>query len=128
MSEVLRGRRIMVVEDEGLILLTLCDALQHLGCEIAAAEARVDSAVAAVATTAIDAALLDLDLGQDETSYPIADALATRGIPFAFLTGYGTDALSDAHKERPVLSKPIDDHSLEAMLKRLLAPEAPPAA
>ena len=87
--ENLRGRRIMVVEDEGLILMMLTDLLQELGCEVAAAERRTDRAVAAARAAAIDAALLDVNLGDGQTSYAIADVLAARGIPFAFLTGYG---------------------------------------
>lgn len=124
MSDALRGRRIMVVEDEGLILLTIRDMLEDLGCEIAAAESRAEPAVAAIGTTAIDAALLDVNLGR-ETSYPIADALAARGIPFAFLTGYGSSGLRHGYEGRPVLSKPVEDHALEVVLRMLLE-EAPP--
>jgi CheY-like chemotaxis protein len=121
MPEWLRGRRIMVVEDEGLILLTIQDILEELGCEVVAAESRTDPAIAAVGAEAIDAALLDVNLGQGETSYPVADALAARGIPFAFLTGYDSGGLREAHRERPVLSKPVDERSLEAVLRALLA-------
>jgi CheY-like chemotaxis protein len=125
MAQGLRGRRILVVEDEGLILMTIRDMLEELGCEIAAAESRPDRAVAAVGATAIDAALLDVNLGQGETSYPIAEALAARGIPFAFLTGYDSGGLSEGHQGRPVLSKPVDERDLEAVLQRLLGPGRP---
>jgi CheY-like chemotaxis protein len=110
----------MVVEDEALILLTIRDMLEDLGCEVAASESRSGAAVAAIGTTAIDAALLDVNLGRDETSYPIADALAARGIPFAFLTGYGSSGLREGYEDRPVLSKPIEDRRLEAVLRSLL--------
>ena len=127
MSDELRGRRIMVVEDEGLILLTIQDILEELGCEVAAAASRSDPAIAAVGTTAIDAALLDVNLGQGETSYGVAEALAARGIPFAFLTGYGSGALQAGHEGRPVLSKPVDERNLAAVLRAMLTPKAPPA-
>jgi CheY-like chemotaxis protein len=117
----------MVVEDEGLILMMLTDLLQELGCEVAAAERRTDRAVAAARAAAIDAALLDVNLGDGQTSYAIADVLAARGIPFAFLTGYGGGALSAEHRGRPVLAKPIDDRELAATLARLLAPKGSPA-
>jgi CheY-like chemotaxis protein len=125
MSNELRGRRIMVVEDEALILLTIRDMLEEFGCEIAASESRSAPAVAAVETTAIDAALLDVNLGRDETSYPIADALAARGIPFAFLTGYGSGGLRQGYEGRPVLSKPIEDRNLEKVLRSLLGEGKP---
>ncbi len=67
-----------------------------------------------------------MNLGRDETSYPVADALAARGIPFAFLTGYGS--LRKGYEGRPVLSKPIENRSLEAMLRRLLDAERPLSA
>jgi CheY-like chemotaxis protein len=119
-SEALRGRRILVVEDEGLILLTITDLLESLGCELAAAEARADKALAAVGSTPIDAALLDVNLGSGETSYAVAEALAARGIPFIFLTGYGGGSLEPEHRGRPVLTKPVDDRILAEMLTRLL--------
>jgi CheY-like chemotaxis protein len=123
-SRPFRGRRILVLEDEGLIMLTITDVLEGLGCEIAAAEARAERALAALAAldgARIDAALIDVNLGEGRTSYAVADALAARGIPFAFLTGYGSAALTPEHSARPVLSKPVDDRSLEAMLTRLFA-------
>lgn len=44
-----------------------------------------------------DLAILDVNLG-GEKSYPIADILIERGIPFAFSTGYPD------HAERPDLN------------------------
>lgn len=120
MSDGLRGCRVMVVEDEGLILLTIQDFLQDLGCEVSIAS-RAEPAIEAVGRTAIDAALLDVNLGRGETSYPVADALAMRGIPFAFMTGYGSGELIRGHEERPVLPKPVDERGLETMLRTLLA-------
>ena len=43
--------------------------------------ARVDQALAMIKAEAIDAAVLDVNLN-GQTSYPVADALATRGVPF----------------------------------------------
>jgi CheY-like chemotaxis protein len=126
--EGLRGRRIMVVEDEGLILLTIREILEELGCELAVAEARSGPAVAAVGRMRIDAALLDVNLGAQETSYPVAEALAARGIPFAFLTGYASEALSEGYRHRPVLAKPVDERRVAAILRELLRrgePRAP---
>lgn len=128
MPDDLRGRRIMVVEDEGLILMTIRDMLEDLGCEVAAAESRSEPAVAAIGAVPIDAALLDVNLGPDQTSYPVADALAARGIPFAFLTGYGSGGLREGYEGCPVLSKPVEDRGLEAMLRSLLGAERPLSA
>lgn len=120
-TDALHGRRILIVEDEGLILLTIQEIVQDLGCEVAGATISAAKAVDLVSRTALDAALLDVNLGSGETSFPVAEALAARGIPFAFITGYSTDTMPPAYRSRPVLSKPVDERRLAAALRRLLA-------
>lgn len=120
-SDELRGRRILIVEDEGLILLTILDVVQDLGCEVAGTAMRAAAAIDLIGRTAIDAALLDVNLGHGESSGPVAAALAARGIPFAFVTGYAADGVPEAFRDRPVLSKPVDERLLEAALRRLVA-------
>lgn len=110
----------MVVEDEGLILLTLVDIVEGLGCEVAAAEMRPDNAIAALDRSPVDAALLDVNLGHGTTSYPVADALTARGIPYVFVTGYGTGSLHPAYRDRPVLPKPVEERTLRRVLVDLL--------
>jgi hypothetical protein len=44
---------------------------------------------------AIDVTVLDVNLN-GQMSYPIADALAARGVPFVFSTGYDKDRLLDS--------------------------------
>ncbi|HET7410780.1 MAG TPA: response regulator [Paracoccaceae bacterium] len=116
----LRGRRILIVEDESLILLTIEDIIEELGCEVAGTAMRAEAAIAIVASRPVDAALLDVNLGVGQTSYPVAEALAARGIPFAFLTGYGSGAVRPEYQDRPVLSKPVDQHALEAALRGMM--------
>ena len=117
----LHGRRILVVEDESLILLTIQDILEELGCVIAGTAMRAEAAVAIVASRPVDAALLDVNLGDGRTSYPVADALAARGIPFAFVTGYGPAGVRQDYRDRPVLPKPVDQRGLETALRAMMA-------
>ena len=51
-------------------------------------------------------AILDIGLG-DETVYPVADALRTRGIPFMFATGYSAWVIPKGYADVPVAEKPI---------------------
>ncbi|MDB5406484.1 MAG: hypothetical protein JWL84_1396 [Rhodospirillales bacterium] len=37
---------------------------------------------------------------------PVAAALAERGIPFIFMTGYGPTGVPAEYRDRPVLTKP----------------------
>jgi light-regulated signal transduction histidine kinase (bacteriophytochrome)/CheY-like chemotaxis protein len=111
-----RPRRVIVVEDDFIVALDLKAALRRLGVAEVATASSVKRALAAIEAEAPDLALLDINLGS-ETSFPIAEALAARDIPFIFVTGYGADeAVLGRFAERPVLRKPFDRAALAALL------------
>lgn len=120
MHKPLTGLSILVVEDEMLVLMEIQDMLADLGCEVVVVAATNEQAIAFVEAQNFDAALLDLNLNGIR-SYPVADVLAARGVPFAFATGYGGSGLRDADRERPLLVKPFDSASLEAILVGLFS-------
>jgi len=111
----LKGLRILLVEDEFIILVMLEDMLAELGCELAGSASRLSDALAIVPHSAIDAAVLDINLGAD-TVYPLAEALAAQNVPIVFSTGYGLVGISDAWKSRPILQKPYQLDQLAAAL------------
>jgi CheY-like chemotaxis protein len=111
--------RVLVVEDEVLIRMLIEDMLQELGYAVAAEAARMDEAMAAAATADFDLAILDINLN-GETTEAVADVLARRGRPFVFVTGYGTHALPDAHRRRPMLKKPFRLDGLRGVLEAAL--------
>jgi CheY-like chemotaxis protein len=119
MEQVLAGRRVLVVEDEMLILMTIEDMLADLGCESVTAAATVDKGLALIDAQSFDVAMLDVNLNGNK-SYPVADALAARGIPFVFSTGYSDHSLKDGYPDRPVLRKPFQQKELAAIFRRLL--------
>ena len=103
---------ILIVEDDGLLALTLEDMIADLGFATAFTAHSVDDALRWLeAGGAADAALLDVGL-RGETVYPVAEALAARGVPFAFTTGYG-EASDTRCRDRPVLAKPIRQADLQ---------------
>jgi CheY-like chemotaxis protein len=118
----LRGLRVLVLEDESIVLLMIEDMLGDLGCQVVGPVGTVPEALALAEAGGFDAALLDLNLGRGETSYPVADLLAARQVPFAFVTGYSADALSPPHDGRPILEKPFWGDALSNVLMRLLPP------
>ena len=122
-DKLLSGRRVLVVEDEMLILLKIEDALCDLGCQSVGAAVNLDQALALINAEAFDAALVDVNLDGIK-SYPIADALAARGVPFAFSTGYSGQSLDAGYRDRPILGKPYREADLVAMLTRLLNPSS----
>jgi two-component SAPR family response regulator len=52
-----------------------------------------------------------------EAVYPLADFLASRSIPFVFLTGYGQQSVDRRFAEYPVLQKPVEPEMLKAILR-----------
>ena len=116
---MLSGRRLLVVEDEMLVLLHIEDTLADLGCTSVSAAATVDQALDLINRQPFDAAMIDMNLDGSK-SYPVADALAARGVPFVFSTGYSGQRLDDGYRDRPVLGKPYRKADLIAVLAKLL--------
>ncbi|MTH64220.1 GAF domain-containing protein [Paracoccus sp. DK608] len=105
-SGMLEGRRVLLVEDQVLIAMSLEAELTDHGMVVLGVAPSVKKALAMIEQDAPDLAVLDLNL-RHETSVPIAEALMARGIPFVFATGYGRDIdLPDSFDAVPVVQKP----------------------
>ena len=113
----LHGLSILVVEDTALVADLVADVLQDAGCRVVGPVARLDQGLALARTTELTGALLDVNLA-GEQCFPIADALAERGVPFAFLTGYGEQMLPDRYRDTPRLTKPFDLGELLVLVER----------
>lgn len=110
--------RVLVVEDEWMLALSLAGALRNLGCEVVGPVGRLPEAVALGRKAPVDAAILDLNL-HGEMTYPVATALRERGLPFIFLTGYDASTVPSEFRATPVLEKPFTDGELVAQLQHL---------
>ena len=64
----------------------------------------------------VEAAILDVNLA-GESSFPLADLLAAKGVPFVFATGYGSGGLPESWRDRPTLQKPFSHDEVGRMLK-----------
>lgn len=113
--------RVLVLEDEALVSMLLEDMLGEFGCAIVGPASSADEALALLAREDVGAALLDLHLSGGGSGYAVADVLAARHIPFAFVTGYGRTALRDPYRDRPVLQKPFQLEALGRLLALLTA-------
>jgi DNA-binding NarL/FixJ family response regulator len=116
----LQGQRILLVEDEAMVSHLLEHFLTAFGCEIVGPAARIKKAVELASVAHIDGALLDLNVA-GEVSYPVAEILTGRGIPFAFITGYSANRISETYRERPILQKPFLDEKLRQILTLMLS-------
>ncbi len=117
MTQDATGRRILLVEDEAMIAMLVEDMLEDLGHELVRVASRLEDAVAAAETEVVDLAILDLNLGGVLT-YPAAEVLAQRGIPFIFATGYGSGGLKNGYADRPTLQKPFNTEALGQAIKQ----------
>ena len=117
--------KILVVDDEPLIAMMIADWLADQGLETIGPAHSVSQALALLEKEAADAAILDVSLGDDDC-YGIAEALAVKGIPFAFATGHGADAMAERYAGIATVSKPFDFEIVRSVVAKLL--EGPPSA
>ena len=111
-------RRVLVVEDETLVAMMLEEMLQELNCSVLGPAGDLAEAMGFAEKGEFDLALLDVSLRRTP-SFPVADILQKRGIPFAFMTGYGAQDFPAAYQQLPRLSKPFDLPDLQRALKAL---------
>src|SRR3954454_765531 len=97
------GRRVLVVEDEYIVALDLEDTLRALGCEVLGPAASVARALALLARERPDAVTLDLNL-LDELAVPVAELLASMGVPFLVVGAYSS-ALKKPGFSRPARAR-----------------------
>ena len=119
-SSPLRDRRILVVEDEYLIAMSLQDALENAGSVVVGPVPSVDKAIQKIESEPdIDAAVLDVNLG-GLLAYPVADMLIARKIPFVFTSGYEDNVLRSRYAQikncpKPYLFQAMEEALVEAM-------------
>jgi DNA-binding response OmpR family regulator len=125
----LEGRKILVVEDEAPIALSLASGVSQAGGTVIGPVATVAGAFAAMADHTLDGALLDIRL-RNETSFALADVLAVLGIPFIFVSGLSSALMPYTHRDRPFFDKPYEVPEVIATLIKLVRAAAgqPPQA
>lgn len=110
----------LLVEDNVIIAMEAEQVLLELGFGDVVTTSSVASADNAINKTEFAFALLDINLG-GETSMPVADSLAGKGVPFVFASGYGDGAdLPHAHKDVAVVTKPYSIDVLRNVASRVI--------
>lgn len=116
-------KRILVVEDESLIVMMLEDILHELGYAVSATAQSVGEAMTALEANAFDAVILDVNLG-DERSWPVAAFLKDRGTPFVLSTGASTNDTPAEFADVPNIRKPYTFEDIERTFSALFSAEA----
>lgn len=110
----LKGRRILVLEDEPLIAMMTTQLIRDLDGAVLGPFANTRRAAEAI-TDDIDAALLDVNIA-GEFVYPLAERLLALGIPIVFVTGYDASAIEPRFASSALLTKPVDRDELTTAL------------
>lgn len=121
----LEGQRVLLVEDDFLVGLSLKTMLERMGCEVAGPFATADDAINRMNEHEVDLAVLDINI-VGGTSTPVAKRLAETRRPFVFVTGYQSprSLLPDSMLKRRRLDKPVDEESLRRCLLAALTDAA----
>ncbi len=114
---ILSGLRVLIAEDQYMIAAELRRVLERLGVVVIGPCSDVDQALAAL-TQPIDLALLDVNL-HGYAVFPVADALAGLGIPYAFATAYEVGVLPPPYQSVPRVEKPVEPEVLVKLLRQL---------
>ena len=117
------GQRLLIVEDEPLVALVLAGALEDAGATIVGTAASVDEALRSIETEAIDAVILDRNL-RGRAVDGVVSVLTGRGIPFLFVSGYGSEGMPPQFGDAPVLGKPFTQAQLLRAVGEMIAPKA----
>src|SRR3954469_1741548 len=94
MAGDVEGCRVLVVEDETILAVTIEETLLDLGCIVVGPVGKLEAALQVAAVERLDAAILDISI-RGGLVFPVAETLRARGIPFVFASGYGDWALPD---------------------------------
>jgi DNA-binding response OmpR family regulator len=115
----LRGRTILIVEDEPIVALHLHASLHEVGAGLIAATS-AEEALRLIRRNDVSAAILDVRLGSQDC-FPVCQELSNRRIPFAFHTGHSMADIFEKWPQAPVFLKPTPVENLVAGVAALVA-------
>jgi CheY-like chemotaxis protein len=110
---------VFLVEDELLIRMMVADMLKDLGHHVVAEAGDISQAVELAQSTAFDLAILDINL-HGKASYPVADIIKARQIPFIFASGYEAMMAPGDYLSRMALQKPYSLDKLKSAIDRAM--------
>jgi len=119
-----RGRNILLVEDEHALAELVQDLLHDTGYVVTHVDT-LDDALRSVAKERFDAAMLDINLGDDEV-YPVAEKLRAMAVPFFFASARGAAGLARTFRDHPIVPKPYRIDQIEMMLEAALRGDLDP--
>ena len=122
---LLEGLKVLVVEDNLLLAEVTKILLEDSGCQVVGPAGWLQHGLELARSEALDGAILDINL-HGEMSFPVAEVLRARGVPFVFVTGYEDRSIVPmAYRSAPRLDKPVADERLLEVLVAAFAAKRP---
>lgn len=107
--------RVLIVEDEPLVLIELEYTLTDLGYSVVKKAQDLATGLLLAQVPDVDVALLDVNLAGN-TSAPIADLLQEKGVPFVLVSGYSEQGIPERLRNNPRITKPFEIDTLTRTL------------
>jgi PAS domain S-box-containing protein len=115
----LKSTRILIIEDEPLVSMDMESSLTAAGCEVIGPAGTLEDAKLLIEDANYDAALVDANLAGHPVD-ELALVLTQKNRPFAFVTGYGREALPRGFRDAVLLGKPYSQDQLLTIVEALL--------
>lgn len=113
---VLKGKRILILEDEVLLALEAADTIAETGATVLGPAHHIEVALRLIEGERPDAALLDVNIN-GVFSTEVARCLAALNVPYVLATGYG--AQSDVAGSFAIIDKPYNRGQVQSVFQRL---------
>lgn len=117
--DILKGRRILILEEHPAIGALLAEMVSGFGCEIIGPSHKIGDAMELITGVTVDAAILDVTI-KGELSFPLADELLRRNIPYAFASGNKTPESIERYAPAPIITKPYSEQHIFQVLCGLI--------
>jgi CheY-like chemotaxis protein len=117
--DALKGRRILVLEEQKQIATLLAAMLRDFGCEVVGPACTIPRALTLIGEIDLDAALLDVTIAGKNT-LAVADELVRKGTPFAFTSGNKTPASIKRYAVARLITKPFSSENILQILREMM--------
>ncbi|HUQ09924.1 MAG TPA: response regulator [Steroidobacteraceae bacterium] len=113
----LAGLTVLVVDDDYFVANECASVLRENGAKVLGPVPDMMHARAALAETAADCVLLDINL-KGQMVFELAQELLAQGVPTVFTTGYDSSILPQTLSDTPCLQKPVERRALVSVVRR----------
>jgi ActR/RegA family two-component response regulator len=117
-------RSVLLIEDQAMVACDLQRFLGGTGYCVVGPVGSPDEALSKIASSKLDAAVLDVKLVGDASAH-ISDALKAAKVPHIFINGWAIGPIPEQCRDKPLLNNPYDYGALLAALKNEMGEHSP---